>query len=70
MGGELRVGGQMGGWGWEGAVGHGWRKAAISTDHPVPLAGHQPHMGDSWPRTSAHEAPELNRQCWVLGHWV
>ncbi|XP_008839851.1 germ cell-specific gene 1-like protein isoform X1 [Nannospalax galili] len=31
---------------------------------------HQPHMGDSWPRSSAHEAPELNRQCWVLGHWV
>ncbi|XP_054438797.1 germ cell-specific gene 1-like protein [Pteronotus mesoamericanus] len=35
--------------------------------HP---ARHQPHMGDSWPRSSAHEAPELNRQCWVLGHWV
>ncbi|KAM9583584.1 germ cell-specific gene 1-like protein isoform 3-T3 [Trichechus inunguis] len=31
---------------------------------------HQPHMGDSWPRTSAQEVPELNRQCWVLGHWV
>nr|XP_042139262.1 germ cell-specific gene 1-like protein isoform X1 [Peromyscus maniculatus bairdii] len=31
---------------------------------------HQPHMGDSWPRSSAHEAAELNRQCWVLGHWV
>uniref|UniRef100_A0A2K6G2C9 Uncharacterized protein n=1 Tax=Propithecus coquereli TaxID=379532 RepID=A0A2K6G2C9_PROCO len=31
---------------------------------------HQPHMGDSWPRSSAQEAPELNRQCWVLGHWV
>ncbi|XP_023372515.1 germ cell-specific gene 1-like protein isoform X1 [Otolemur garnettii] len=31
---------------------------------------HQPHMADSWPRSSAHEAPELNRQCWVLGHWV
>ncbi|XP_070317225.1 germ cell-specific gene 1-like protein isoform X2 [Odocoileus virginianus] len=33
-------------------------------------ARHQPHVGDSWPRTSAREAPELNRQCWVLGHWV
>ncbi|XP_072798936.1 germ cell-specific gene 1-like protein isoform X7 [Vicugna pacos] len=33
-------------------------------------ARHQPHMGDSWPRSSAQEAPELNRQCWVLGHWV
>nr|XP_020037566.1 germ cell-specific gene 1-like protein [Castor canadensis] len=31
---------------------------------------HQPHMVDSWPRSSAQEAPELNRQCWVLGHWV
>ncbi|XP_036081745.1 germ cell-specific gene 1-like protein isoform X2 [Rousettus aegyptiacus] len=31
---------------------------------------HQPHVGDSWPRSSAQEAPELNRQCWVLGHWV
>ncbi|KAM6155484.1 germ cell-specific gene 1-like protein isoform 3-T3 [Rhynchocyon petersi] len=31
---------------------------------------HQLHMGDSWPRSSAQEAPELNRQCWVLGHWV
>ncbi|XP_021093026.1 germ cell-specific gene 1-like protein isoform X1 [Heterocephalus glaber] len=31
---------------------------------------HQLHMADSWPRTSAQEAPELNRQCWVLGHWV
>ncbi|XP_060222845.1 germ cell-specific gene 1-like protein isoform X2 [Meriones unguiculatus] len=31
---------------------------------------HQPHMADSWPRSSAHEAAELNRQCWVLGHWV
>ncbi|XP_045398810.1 germ cell-specific gene 1-like protein [Lemur catta] len=31
---------------------------------------HQPHMGDSWPRGSAQEAPELSRQCWVLGHWV
>ncbi|XP_037670873.1 germ cell-specific gene 1-like protein isoform X1 [Choloepus didactylus] len=31
---------------------------------------HQPHMGESWPRSSAQEAPELNRQCWVLGHWV
>ncbi|XP_026906897.2 germ cell-specific gene 1-like protein isoform X1 [Lynx canadensis] len=35
--------------------------------HP---ARHHPHMGDSWPRSSAHEMPELNRQCWVLGHWV
>uniref|UniRef100_A0A8C3WZB2 GSG1 like n=1 Tax=Catagonus wagneri TaxID=51154 RepID=A0A8C3WZB2_9CETA len=33
-------------------------------------ARHQPHMGDSWPRSSAQEASELNRQCWVLGHWV
>ncbi|XP_024089562.1 germ cell-specific gene 1-like protein isoform X1 [Pongo abelii] len=33
-------------------------------------ARHQPHMVDSWPRSSAQEAPELNRQCWVLGHWV
>ncbi|XP_011943249.1 PREDICTED: germ cell-specific gene 1-like protein isoform X2 [Cercocebus atys] len=33
-------------------------------------ARHQPHMADSWPRSSAPEAPELNRQCWVLGHWV
>ncbi|XP_066239275.1 germ cell-specific gene 1-like protein isoform X1 [Saccopteryx leptura] len=33
-------------------------------------ARHQPHLGDSWPRSSAQEAPELNRQCWVLGHWV
>ncbi|XP_030781167.1 germ cell-specific gene 1-like protein isoform X4 [Macaca nemestrina] len=33
-------------------------------------ARHQPHMADSWPRSSAQEAPELNRQCWVLGHWV
>ncbi|XP_039740617.1 germ cell-specific gene 1-like protein isoform X4 [Pteropus medius] len=33
-------------------------------------ARHQPHVGDSWPRSSAQEAPELNRQCWVLGHWV
>ncbi|XP_036159078.1 germ cell-specific gene 1-like protein isoform X2 [Myotis myotis] len=31
---------------------------------------HQPHLGDSWPRSSAHEAGELSRQCWVLGHWV
>ncbi|XP_008564844.1 PREDICTED: germ cell-specific gene 1-like protein [Galeopterus variegatus] len=31
---------------------------------------HQPHMGDSWPRSSVQEVPELNRQCWVLGHWV
>nr|XP_044987868.1 germ cell-specific gene 1-like protein isoform X3 [Jaculus jaculus] len=31
---------------------------------------HQPHMADSWPRSFTHEAPELNRQCWVLGHWV
>ncbi|XP_037363280.1 germ cell-specific gene 1-like protein isoform X1 [Talpa occidentalis] len=28
------------------------------------------HLADSWPRSSAQEAPELNRQCWVLGHWV
>nr|XP_010339116.1 germ cell-specific gene 1-like protein isoform X3 [Saimiri boliviensis boliviensis] len=33
-------------------------------------ARHQPHMADSWPRSSTQEAPELNRQCWVLGHWV
>ncbi|XP_037363281.1 germ cell-specific gene 1-like protein isoform X3 [Talpa occidentalis] len=34
-------------------------------------ARHQPHhLADSWPRSSAQEAPELNRQCWVLGHWV
>ncbi|XP_073071466.1 germ cell-specific gene 1-like protein isoform X2 [Manis javanica] len=33
-------------------------------------ARHQPRMGDSWPRSSAQEVPELNRQCWVLGHWV
>nr|XP_055195313.1 germ cell-specific gene 1-like protein isoform X3 [Nyctereutes procyonoides] len=33
-------------------------------------ARHHPHMGDSWPRSSAQEMPELNRQCWVLGHWV
>nr|XP_026247965.1 germ cell-specific gene 1-like protein isoform X3 [Urocitellus parryii] len=33
-------------------------------------ARHQPHLGDSWPRSAAQEAPELNRQCWVLGHWV
>ncbi|KAM9057476.1 germ cell-specific gene 1-like protein isoform 2-T2 [Megaptera novaeangliae] len=33
-------------------------------------ARYQPHMGDSWPRRSAQEVPELNRQCWVLGHWV
>ncbi|XP_059548451.1 germ cell-specific gene 1-like protein isoform X2 [Myotis daubentonii] len=33
-------------------------------------ARHQPHLGDSWPRSSAHEAAELSRQCWVLGHWV
>ncbi|XP_032698574.1 germ cell-specific gene 1-like protein isoform X1 [Lontra canadensis] len=33
-------------------------------------AGHHPHMGDSWPRSSTQEVPELNRQCWVLGHWV
>ncbi|KAF6124649.1 GSG1 like [Phyllostomus discolor] len=38
--------------------------------HERHAARHQPHMGDSWPRSSAHEAPELNRQCWVLGHWV
>ncbi|XP_003477874.2 germ cell-specific gene 1-like protein isoform X1 [Cavia porcellus] len=31
---------------------------------------HQLHMADSWPRSSAQEMPELNRQCWVLGHWV
>ncbi|XP_069342781.1 germ cell-specific gene 1-like protein isoform X2 [Eulemur rufifrons] len=31
---------------------------------------HQAHLGDSWPRSSAQEAPELSRQCWVLGHWV
>nr|XP_051703519.1 germ cell-specific gene 1-like protein isoform X2 [Oryctolagus cuniculus] len=31
---------------------------------------YQPHVGDSWPRSSAPEAPELSRQCWVLGHWV
>ncbi|XP_048188660.1 germ cell-specific gene 1-like protein isoform X3 [Perognathus longimembris pacificus] len=31
---------------------------------------HQAHMADSWPRSSAQEAPELSRQCWVLGHWV
>ncbi|XP_049643772.1 germ cell-specific gene 1-like protein [Suncus etruscus] len=31
---------------------------------------HQPHLGDSWPRSAAQEAQELNRQCWVLGHWV
>ncbi|XP_029804111.1 germ cell-specific gene 1-like protein isoform X1 [Suricata suricatta] len=35
-----------------------------------PAPGHHPHMGDSWPRSSTHEMPELNRQCWVLGHWV
>ncbi|KAM4829778.1 germ cell-specific gene 1-like protein isoform 2-T2 [Thomomys bottae] len=28
------------------------------------------HMADSWPRSSSQEAPELSRQCWVLGHWV
>ncbi|XP_071461654.1 germ cell-specific gene 1-like protein isoform X3 [Marmota flaviventris] len=33
-------------------------------------ARHQPHLGDSWPRSAAQEAHELNRQCWVLGHWV
>ncbi|KAM7148876.1 germ cell-specific gene 1-like protein isoform 1-T1 [Molossus nigricans] len=33
-------------------------------------ARHQPHRGDSWPRSPAQEAPELGRQCWVLGHWV
>ncbi|XP_044928519.1 germ cell-specific gene 1-like protein isoform X4 [Mustela putorius furo] len=32
--------------------------------------GHHPHVGDSWPRSSTQEVPELNRQCWVLGHWV
>lgn len=31
---------------------------------------HQPPMADSWPRSSAQEAAELSRQCWVLGHWV
>ncbi|XP_069860384.1 germ cell-specific gene 1-like protein isoform X2 [Dipodomys merriami] len=31
---------------------------------------HQAHMAGSWPRSSAQEAPELSRQCWVLGHWV
>ncbi|XP_062035608.1 germ cell-specific gene 1-like protein isoform X2 [Lepus europaeus] len=31
---------------------------------------YQPHVGDSWPRSAAQEAPELSRQCWVLGHWV
>ncbi|KAJ1067573.1 hypothetical protein K5549_010691 [Capra hircus] len=39
-------------------------------DKLLTLPGHQPHVGDSWPRSSAHEAAELNRQCWVLGHWV
>ncbi|KAM6166098.1 germ cell-specific gene 1-like protein isoform 3-T3 [Erethizon dorsatum] len=31
---------------------------------------HQLHMAESWPQSSAQEVPELNRQCWVLGHWV
>ncbi|KAF6271436.1 GSG1 like [Rhinolophus ferrumequinum] len=31
---------------------------------------HQPHMADPWPQSSAQEAAELSRQCWVLGHWV
>ncbi|XP_073915250.1 germ cell-specific gene 1-like protein isoform X5 [Castor canadensis] len=42
----------------------------VREEQPPPDRGHQPHMVDSWPRSSAQEAPELNRQCWVLGHWV
>ncbi|XP_004705762.1 germ cell-specific gene 1-like protein [Echinops telfairi] len=38
--------------------------------HERYLTRHHPHLGGSWPRSAAQEAPELNRQCWVLGHWV
>ncbi|XP_065776404.1 germ cell-specific gene 1-like protein isoform X2 [Muntiacus reevesi] len=50
--------------------GHEEEDFRLDCRHERYPARHQPHVGDSWPRTSAHEAPELNRQCWVLGHWV
>ncbi|XP_061257480.1 germ cell-specific gene 1-like protein isoform X2 [Bos javanicus] len=50
--------------------GHEEEDFRLDCRHERYPARHQPHMGDSWPRSSAHEAAELNRQCWVLGHWV
>ncbi|KAM9724698.1 germ cell-specific gene 1-like protein isoform 3-T3 [Dama dama] len=50
--------------------GHEEEDFRLDCRHERYPARHQPHVGDSWPRTSAHEAPELSRQCWVLGHWV
>uniref|UniRef100_A0A8C6D5G0 GSG1 like n=1 Tax=Moschus moschiferus TaxID=68415 RepID=A0A8C6D5G0_MOSMO len=50
--------------------GHEEEDFRLDCRHERYPARHQPHVGDSWPRSSAHEAPELNRQCWVLGHWV
>ncbi|XP_055417596.1 germ cell-specific gene 1-like protein isoform X2 [Bubalus kerabau] len=50
--------------------GHEEEDFRLDCHHERYPARHQPHMGDPWPRSSAHEAAELNRQCWVLGHWV
>ncbi|XP_034844058.1 germ cell-specific gene 1-like protein isoform X3 [Mirounga leonina] len=50
--------------------GHEEEDLRLDCRHERYAARHHPHMGDSWPRGSAQEVPEMNRQCWVLGHWV
>nr|XP_035922224.1 germ cell-specific gene 1-like protein isoform X7 [Halichoerus grypus] len=50
--------------------GHEEEDLRLDCRHERYAARHHPHVGDSWPRGSAREVPELNRQCWVLGHWV
>ncbi|VCX40827.1 unnamed protein product, partial [Gulo gulo] len=50
--------------------GHEEEDLRLDCRHERYTARHHPHMGDSWPRSSTQEVPELNRQCWVLGHWV
>lgn len=82
MGVERWAGESVGGWGEglggvDGELGEGrWAGGSVGGGKQLlalpilSLSGHQPHTGDSWPRSSAQEALELNRQCWVLGHWV
>nr|XP_045727848.1 germ cell-specific gene 1-like protein isoform X3 [Mirounga angustirostris] len=50
--------------------GHEEEDLRLDCRHERYAARQHPHMGDSWPRGSAQEVPEMNRQCWVLGHWV
>ncbi|XP_030884671.1 germ cell-specific gene 1-like protein [Leptonychotes weddellii] len=50
--------------------GHEEEDLRLDCRHERYAARHHPHMGDSWPRGSAREVPDMTRQCWVLGHWV